>query len=142
MASRAFLRMAGACALLAALPFVGCTSGPAGAQAKLGPYCGKGDAGIPGRYTLEGVPEVGSQLVMGRDGSFEFYLAYGANDQHATGCWTQNGDIIALFPAGSTTLTVDHTPDTRGFKGLILRKEGADLVWEIAGSHYRGRYRK
>ena len=63
-------------------------AGSAHSQAR-GPFCGKGDASIPGHYSLHGVMEVGSELLINTDGSFEFYLAYGANDQHGKGCWTQ-----------------------------------------------------
>ena len=128
-----------AATIVAGLALAACT---AGAQGTLGPYCGKGDSSIPGRYTLQGVPEVGSELLMRADGSFEFYLAYGANDQYGKGCWTQNGRNIALFPTGATTLKADHTPDTRGFRGILLEKDGRDLVWNIPGWRYTGRYVK
>lgn len=125
-------------ALLAAA----CTHAPAQSVSGLGPACGKGDAGIPGHYFLDGVMEVGSKLLLRPDGSFEFYLAYGANDQYGKGCWTQTGAIIALFPAGQSRISGTHTPDSRGFGGILLRKEGRDLVWDIPGSHHSGRYRK
>ena len=43
--------------------------------AALGPFCGKGDKSFVGKYSMNGVPEVGSQIVIRKDGSFEFYLA-------------------------------------------------------------------
>ncbi|MDP3895321.1 MAG: hypothetical protein Q8Q62_01455, partial [Mesorhizobium sp.] len=91
---------------------------------------------------LNGVMEVGSELLMRPDGSFEFYLAYGANDQYGKGCWTQNGRIVALIPAGQTRITGQHTPETRGFTGIVLEIDGKALVWNIAGSGHRGRYEK
>ena len=36
--------------------------------------------------------EVGSELLLRPDGSFEFMLAYGANDQYGKGCWVAKGD--------------------------------------------------
>lgn len=120
-----------------------CTTGSGSDPATgLGPACGKGDKRWVGQYTMQGVPEVGSQLRINADGSFDFYLAYGANDQVGKGCWTQNERLIALIPAGKRTVAPDHTPDTRGFTGIILYKRGSDLVWEIAGSHAKGRYVK
>lgn len=108
----------------------------------LGPFCGKGDKSYVGSYEMRGVPEVGSQLRINRDGSFEFYLAYGANDQHGKGCWTQTDKLIALFPANSTKIAPDHTPDTRGFTGILLDKKGKELHWRISGSHLVGKYRR
>lgn len=108
----------------------------------LGPFCGKGDKAYVGTYEMGGVPEVGSQLRINKDGSFEFYLAYGANDQHGKGCWTQTDRLIALFPGDKRRIAPDHTPDTRGFTGIVLEKKGKELHWRIPGSHYVGKYRR
>ncbi len=87
--------------------------------------------------------EVGSQLVLRADGSFTFGLAYGANDQAGAGCWTQTDRLIALFAdSAGTRISGTHTPDTRGFTGLLLYKEGRELLWRIPGSHQVGRYRR
>jgi hypothetical protein len=107
----------------------------------LGPACGKGSAHIPGRYTLNGVMEVGSQIILRKDGSFEFYLAYGANDQYGKGCWTQLGKNVALIPYGMRTISGTHTPADRRFTGMLLKVDGRDLVWEIPYGG-RGRYEK
>ncbi len=129
--------------LVMAFVAAACSTGSGGGSVSgLGPACGKGDASLPGAYTLEGVPETGSQLRLNKDGSFEFYLAYGANDQYGKGCWTQYQNNIALIPAGKRTIAPDHTPDTRGFTGILLVKQGSDLVWNIPGSHVSGRYVK
>ena len=110
--------------------------------AALGPFCGKGDKSFVGRYEMRGVPEVGSQLVIKKDGSFVFELAYGANDQYGKGCWTQTDRVIALFADNGRKISGDHTPDTRGFKGLVLMKSGRDLLWSIPGSRYTGRFKR
>ena len=91
---------------------------------------------------MRGVPEVGSQLRINSDGSYEFYLAYGANDHRGKGCWTQTDRLIALFPGNSTKIAPDHTPDTRGFTGILLYKKGKELHWRISGSHLVGKYRR
>lgn len=114
----------------------------AGDAAALGPFCGKGDKSWVGKYEMRGVPEVGSQLVIKKDGSFVFELAYGANDQYGKGCWTQTNSVIALFADDGRRISGDHTPDTHGFKGLVLEKSGRDLIWRIPGSHYAGRFRR
>ncbi len=126
-------------AALAASILVSCAA-PAAA---LGPACGQGDKSYVGRYELRGVMEVGSQLVLRADGSFTFGLAYGANDQAGSGCWTQTDRLIALFAdSAGSRISGTHTPDTRGFTGMILTKEGRDLVWRIPGSNVAGRYRR
>jgi hypothetical protein len=114
---------------------------PAMSAGALGPACGKGSAHIPGRYTLNGVMEVGSQIILRKDGSFEFYLAYGANDQYGKGCWTQLGKNVALIPFGMRTISGTHTPADRRFTGMLLKVDGRDLVWEIPYGG-RGRYEK
>lgn len=118
-----------------------CAHQPTQAASGLGPACGKGSAHVPGRYTLEGVMEVGSQIILRKDGSFEFYLAYGANDQYGKGCWTQHGRNVALIPEGKRTISGTHTPADRRFTGMLLKIDGRDLVWEIPYGG-RGRYVK
>lgn len=52
-------------------------------------------ADLSGHYYLQNLREVGSELVLKPDGSFEFMLAYGAADYWAKGTWrTQNGSVI------------------------------------------------
>ena len=109
--------------------------------AALGPFCGKGDKSFVGQYTMNGVPEVGSQLRINKDGSFEFYLAYGANDQYGKGCWTQTDKLIALFPGNGRKISPNHTPDTRGFKGIILQKSRPVLLSPTSGPIYVRPYR-
>lgn len=114
-----------------------------GPAAALGPACGAGDRSVVGRYEMSGVMEVGSQLEIRADGSFTFALAYGANDQLGSGCWTQTDRVVALFAdREGSRITGTHTPETRGFTGLVLLKDGRDLLWRIAGTHQVGRYRR
>lgn len=42
-------------------------------------------ADLAGRYSLQNVREVGSELVLKPDGTFEYMLAYGAADYWAKG---------------------------------------------------------
>ncbi len=104
--------------------------------------CAPGNPVYVGHYYLNGVREVGSEILLKRDGSFEFMLAYGANDQYGRGCWTLTGSTLSLVPAGRSAASRIHTPHIRGFKGLVLQAQGRDLVWDIAGSGHRGRYEK
>ncbi|WP_036257564.1 hypothetical protein [Mesorhizobium sp. WSM3224] len=122
-----------ACALAGALA-VGAT-GAANA-------CQPGDARLAGHYYLNGVMEVGSELLLKKDGSFEFALAYGANDQYGKGCWVRKGTTVEIIPAGRGSASTHHTPDDSGFSGLVLMVSGSSLVWNINGSGHKGRYEK
>ncbi len=86
--------------------------------------------------------EVGSQLLLNQDGSFEFMLAYGANDQAGKGCWVAKGQRLEVIPSGQSQASTTHTPDDSGFGGLVLTISGSDLVWDINNSGYEGRFEK
>jgi hypothetical protein len=55
---------------------------------------------LAGQYILHGVMEVGSELLLKSDGSFEYVLAYGAADYWAKGTWRQEGNSVVLNSAG------------------------------------------
>ncbi len=55
---------------------------------------------LPGHYVLQGAMEIGSELVLKPDGTFEYMLAYGAADYWAQGTWRQDGDAVILHSAG------------------------------------------
>ncbi|MDH4986023.1 hypothetical protein QEZ47_10825 [Aminobacter anthyllidis] len=121
----------------AALGALSLAAGLATAQA-----CSPGDPKLAGHYYLNGVMEVGSELLLRPNGSFEFMLAYGANDQYGKGCWVKRGSTVEVIPAGRSAASRRHTPDDRGFGGLVLTVSGRSLVWNIAGSGYKGRYER
>jgi len=104
--------------------------------------CRGGHPRLAGHYALNGVMEVGSEIVLRKDGSFEFMLAYGANDQYGKGCWVQDGATVSLVPAGRPVISGSHTPDSTGFEGMVLRIDGDALLWDIGGSGRTGRYEK
>ena len=58
---------------------------------------------VSGHYYLEGVHEVGSELLLMPDGRFQYFLAYGAYDENATGDWRVDGDLIILNTSGRYT---------------------------------------
>src|SRR5215469_9396648 len=55
---------------------------------------------VSGHYVLQGVMEVGSELMLKPDGTFEYMLAYGAADYWAKGTWKRDGDSVILHSAG------------------------------------------
>ena len=55
---------------------------------------------LAGHYVLRGVMEVGSELELKADGTFEFMLAYGAADYWAKGTWRRDGNAVVLHSSG------------------------------------------
>ena len=55
---------------------------------------------LAGHYVLQGVMEVGSELLLKSDGSFEYMLAYGAADYWAEGTWRHEYNCVVLNSAG------------------------------------------
>lgn len=49
-----------------------------------------------GHYYLHGVMEVGSELLLKPDGTFQWELEYGAADYWAKGTWRRDGDAVVL----------------------------------------------
>jgi hypothetical protein len=132
---RAVLAAMGAVAAL--IVTGGCqTAGAARAGA-----CTPGDAKLVGHYYLNGVMEVGSELLLKGDGSFEFYLAYGALDQYGKGCWRVEGNKVLVIPEGRNAPAAAYSIEDSTFVGFTLTIEGKALVWDLGGGH-RGRYER
>ena len=55
---------------------------------------------VAGHYVLQGMTEVGSELLLKPDGQFEFMLAYGAADYWARGTWRREKDAVILRSSG------------------------------------------
>ncbi len=55
---------------------------------------------LAGHYGLQGVREVGSELWLKPDGSFQFMLAYGAADYWAKGTWRREQNAVVLQSDG------------------------------------------
>src|ERR1700757_4897887 len=55
---------------------------------------------MAGHYVLQGVMEVGSELLLKSDGTFEYMLAYGSADYCAKGTWRQENNRVVLNSAG------------------------------------------
>lgn len=81
-----------------ALMLAGMAWGPATARERVceAPSQAADVASLEGHYYLAGVREVGSELLLKPDGSFQWMLAYGAADHTVQGRWWRNGDCIGL----------------------------------------------
>lgn len=93
-------------------------------------------AALAGHYYLQGVMEVGSELLLNKDGRFQWALSYGAMDQSAQGRWQLKGDRIELQAKAPST-----PPQFRLFKEdeLRLKKAPETGSWvAIVGVPRRG----
>ena len=72
-----------------------------------------------GHYYLRGVREVGSELLLRPNGTFDYMFAYGASDYMASGTWRRDGDSVVLNSTGK-----DEPP----FKLLRSAKATADGI--------------
>jgi hypothetical protein len=127
--------LAGLGASAASLLIAACQTGAARASA-----CTPGDPKLVGHYYLNGVMEVGSELLLKPNGSFEFYLAYGALDQYGKGCWQVEGNKVLVVPGGRSAPAAEYSIESSTFVGFTLTIDGKALVWERGG--HRGRYER
>jgi hypothetical protein len=71
---------------------------------------------LPGHYYLQGVMEVGSELLLKKDGKFEWMLSYGNTDQQASGDWRVAGDTVTLVAGNG-----GKEPQFRAFEEAEMR---------------------
>ena len=134
--------------LLPALLLAGCAA-PALAQEQARPKDAAAkpvDAALAGEYSLSGVMETGSGLLLRGDGRFEWYFSYGALDLGARGTWARKGDRVEL-----TVVDMGYPPlyPQAKFERMRLRIDDGGLVpswpWDMdafrAGGE-RGRYER
>jgi hypothetical protein len=72
-----------------------------------------------GHYVLTGVMEVGSELMLKPDGTFEYMLAYGAADYWAKGTWKQESNAVILHSDGKEEPPFRLTKSEPGKPGRI-----------------------
>ena len=72
-----------------------------------------------GHYVLQGVMEVGSELMLKPDGTFEYMLAYGAADYWAKGTWKHEGSAVILHSDGKEEPPFRLTKSEPGKAGRI-----------------------
>jgi hypothetical protein len=129
VADRRFV-LAGLTANAAMLVIGGCqTAGAAGGA------CSPGDPKLVGHYYLRGVMEVGSELLLKPDGSFEFGLAYGALDQYGKGCWRVEGNRVLVVPEGRSAPADVYSMEDSHFVGFTLDIDGKALAWDLGNGH-------
>lgn len=86
-----------------------------------------------GHYTLRGLREVGSELVLYENGRFEYMLAYGSYDEYAKGTWKQDGQRVILNSEGKDApvkfiLKQTETRPEPGIFVLVNNKAGRGIA--------------
>ena len=88
---------------------------------------------LAGHYVLRGVMEVGSELLLKSDGSFEYMLAYGAADYWAKGTWRRDGNAVVLQSAGKEEAPFRFVRSEAGKPGRIrfwvIGKNGSGVAY-------------
>jgi hypothetical protein len=110
-----------------------CAVASLGGHAVMAAGCAPGDARLAGHYYLEGVMEVGSEILLRSDGSFDYMLAYGAEDQVANGCWSRSGEKVSLVSAGSMF-------KSQAFKRMELQVNAEHGLVADMGNGMKGTY--
>ncbi|BCA61306.1 hypothetical protein HMP09_0540 [Sphingomonas sp. HMP9] len=87
---------------------------------------------LTGHYYLTCVMETGSELVLRPDGSFAWFMSYGAADQAAEGKWRIDGEAVVLEAGPSAGAEP-------AFRQLRLRIDHGALLLNGAG---KGRYER
>ena len=87
---------------------------------------------VSGRYYLQGVREVGSELLLRKDGQFRWSLSYGATDKESHGTWQMKGNELDLTSANPAS----------GFKTLKLTLDQGKLVMNDPATGMKGDYVK
>ncbi len=95
----------------------------------------KADQAWGGHYYLNGVMEVGSELLLQSDGKFKWMLAYGALDQYAEGTWWKNGNCIGLKPDSKFKKNLSIFPES-----LTISEKSLDVTW--SDGRQQGSYSK
>jgi hypothetical protein len=58
--------------------------------------CAWAENTLAGHYYLEGVTDLGSELLLKDDQRFQWMLIYGATDQQTQGRWARDGEMVTL----------------------------------------------
>ena len=101
---------------------------------------------VPGHYFLRGVREVGSELLLLEDGSFEYLLSYGAVDISARGAWRSDGkqvflDTPPLRPYSAIAdVRADSRPAEPGMLTVRVYHRGRPVAIDVAMSSAKEDY--
>jgi len=94
-------------------------------------HAGSEHKDLSGHYYLQGVMEVGSELLLKDDGSYQWFMSYGAVDQSSKGSWTVDASGVHLTPAkpegGRVPVVLNEAADWSDYAEYRLRQKLAKL---------------
>jgi hypothetical protein len=103
------------------------------------PAAAKVDPAFAGHYYLSGVMETGSELLLRGDGTFDWYISYGAVDQAAKGQWASDGAAVVLTATTrDTSRPLFAALDVEGW-GVEAEQELLDRQAEAARAEVEAR---
>ena len=83
---------------------------------------------LAGHYYLQGAIEMGSELLLRSDGSFEAVMSFGSLDGYAKGNWSQTGQRLTLRQQASDTTSEEDLGQL--FDGMVLHIRPSCLAIE------------
>ena len=89
---------------------------------------------LVGHYYLQGVMEMGSELLLRADGSFEAGMVYGSADGYAKGHWTQAAQRLTLHQHKDKANSEEDLGQL--FDGMVLHIRPNCLAIEEMGGCY------
>lgn len=99
---------------------------------------------IAGHYFLQGAMEMGSQLLLRKDGTFAAQIAYGSADGYAKGTWQTQADTLSLLvdtpesahTAKSIYFEMSSKSDWQKIKNKLLDQPDKAQDLKLAESNY------
>lgn len=88
-------------------------------------------AKLVGHYYLHGAHEVGSELLLKRDGTFEWALAYGSMDQQSKGRWIASDTRVKLVANGPAREPVFRLFTEKEFDELGISGPASAGKWKV-----------
>ncbi|MDE2597351.1 MAG: hypothetical protein KGL44_10780 [Sphingomonadales bacterium] len=97
---------------------------------------GRVDPAFVGHYYLSGVRETGSELLLRAEGTFDWFISYGAVDQFARGRWASDGAAVILTTEQADRskplyAPLDIEPWSAQAEAELLRRRGEALEQEV-----------
>lgn len=96
---------------------------------------------LAGHYYLRGVMEMGAELLLKNDGTFEAGVAYGSANGYAKGSWSHDAQQLVLHPENNAEVDKDDLSQLFNNMTLLI-KPGCLPVVDMEGCFQKAPNRK